>query len=224
MQIIEKLIEEYGKSLSTNALVFQNNKKLKFLFFTAFWSWFIISITGTLLLLFQKLPEIYLAILWILSIVVFYLILQWIKNKAINRNFPKIKTGLFIINHPEITALIEKNTEKYIEENRLENKLAEVSSMLEQKLEVTKNQNVLLYVVIGSILITFLNSFLTALFEKLKDLSVSTFIGISIVILICLIIIGIGLVFLRKFLDDFSTEYDKIYRIKNYIDDYRLKK
>lgn len=224
MQIIEKLIEEYGKSLSTNALVFQNNKKLKFLFLTTFWTWVIISTAGTLLILFQKLPEIYLAIFWILSVIGFYPILQWIKNKAIKTNFPKIKTGLFVISHPEITALIEKNTEKYIAENRLENKLSEVSSMLEQKLEVTKNQNVLLYVVIGSILITFLSSFLSALFDKLKDLSISTFIGISIVILLCIVIIGIGLVLLRKFLDDFSTEYDKIYRIKNYIDDYRLKK
>ena len=107
-------------------------------------------------------------------------------------------------------------------ENQLENKLSEVSLILDKRLDIAKNQNLLIFTTIGIILITFLGSFLSALFDRLKDLPISSFIGISILVLFTLIVIGVGLVLIRKFLDDFATEYEKIKSVKNYIDDYRL--
>ena len=121
MQIIEKLITEYSKSLSTNALVFQNNKKLKIGFNTVFILYVIAALVGSikLLLLNYEMPLtfIYIAI----CTAIFLPVLQRIRNKAINNNFPKIKTSILKINHSEITEMISKNTEMFIAENRLEN-------------------------------------------------------------------------------------------------------
>ena len=224
MQIIEKLITEYSKSLSTNALVFQNNKKLKIGFNTVFILYVIAALVGSikLLLLNYEMPLtfIYIAI----CTAIFLPVLQRIRNKAINNNFPKIKTSILKINHSEITEMISKNTEMFIAENRLENKLTEISELLSKKLEISKNQYFVLYTIIGATLAIFLGCFLTALFERLKDLSISVFIGVSILILLGIIGIGVLLFVLRNFLDDFTTEYQKISSIKNYIDDFRLKK
>lgn len=224
MQIIEKLITEYSKSLSTNALVFKNNRKLKIWFYSVFWTYLLASLIGGTYLLFLNLNNwIAYAYLFVCTVIAFPL-LQWIKNKAIQKNFPKVKTSIFRLIYPEISELIEKNTEKFIFENKLETKLEEVSNLLGQKLEVTKGQNFVLFAIIGAILVAFLNCFLSSLFDRLRDISISTFIGVSILVLFVIIIIGLGLFFLRKILDDFATDYQKISHIKNYIDDCRLKK
>lgn len=223
MQIIDKLISEYSKSLSTNSIVFQKNRSLKICFNIVFWLYIFISFSVSLKLLFLNFDIMIICAFALLNTSIFLPVLQWIKNKAINKNFPKIKTSIWKLNYSEITGEIEKNTEKFILENRLENKLTEVSNQLGQKLEVTKSQNFVLFSIMGAILVVFLSSFLTSLFDRLKDISISAFIGISILVLISIIFIGVGLFYIRMILDDFATEYQKISSIKNYIDDYRLK-
>ena len=224
MLLIERFLDEYSKSMTMNAIVFKNQKWLKFYFYSAFWVWLILLVVGSIVLFINFQNEYYHFGYFIVLTTLFFPILQSIRIKAIIRNFPKIKTSICKLNYAEINRVIEENTVKFIEENKLEMKLAEVSNQLAERIELNKSFNLVFYGIIGATLVVFLNVFLTSLFERFKDLSLSAFIGVSIIVLIVLVVICFFLVVLRNVFEDVSTEVDKIKRIKMYVDDYRLKK
>ena len=224
MLLIDRFLEEYSKSMTMNAIVFKNQKWLKFCFYTGFWVWLILLIVGSIILFNYFQNEYYHFGYFITLTILFFPILQSIRIKAIKKNFPKIKTSICKLTYSEINRVIEENTVKFIEENKLEMKLAEVSTQLAERIEINKSYNLVFYGIIGATLVVFLSAFLTSLFERFKDLSLSAFIGVSILVLIVLIVICIFLVVLRIVFEDISTEIEKIKRIKIYIDDYRLKK
>ena len=224
MLLIERFLDEYSKSMTMNAIVFKNQKWLKFYFYSAFWVWLILLVVGSIVLFINFQNEYYHFGYFIVLTTLFFPILQSIRIKAIIRNFPKIKTSICKLNYAEINRVIEENTVKFIEENKLEMKLAEVSTQLAERIELNKSFNLVFYGIIGATLVVFLNVFLTSLFERFKDLSLSAFIGVSIIVLIVLVVICFFLVVLRNVFEDVSTEVDKIKRIKMYVDDYRLKK
>ena len=224
MLLIERFLDEYSKSMTMNAIVFKNQKWLKFYFYSAFWVWLILLVVGSIVLFINFQNEYYHFGYFIVLTTLFFPILQSIRIKAIIRNFPKIKTSICKLNYAEINRVIEENTVKFIEENKLEMKLAEVSNQLVERIELNKSFNLVFYGIIGATLVVFLNVFLTSLFERFKDLSLSAFIGVSIIVLIVLVVICFFLVVLRNVFEDVSTEVDKIKRIKMYVDDYRLKK
>ena len=210
--------------MTMNAIVFKNQKWLKFYFYSAFWVWLILLVVGSIVLFINFQNEYYHFGYFIVLTTLFFPILQSIRIKAIIRNFPKIKTSICKLNYAEINRVIEENTVKFIEENKLEMKLAEVSNQLVERIELNKSFKLVFYGIIGATLVVFLNVFLTSLFERFKDLSLSAFIGVSIIVLIVLVVICFFLVVLRNVFEDVSTEVDKIKRIKMYVDDYRLKK
>ena len=217
MLLIERFLDEYSKSMTMNAIVFKNQKWLKFYFYSAFWVWLILLVVGSIVLFINFQNEYYHFGYFIVLTTLFFPILQSIRIKAIIRNFPKIKTSICKLNYAEINRVIEENTVKFIEENKLEMKLAEVSNQLAERIELNKSFNLVFYGIIGATLVVFLNVFLTSLFERFKDLSLSAFIGVSIIVCFFLVV-------LRNVFEDVSTEVDKIKRIKMYVDDYRLKK
>lgn len=224
MLLIDRFLDEYSKSMTMNAIVFKNQKWLKFCFYSAFLVWLILLSVGTIYLFLKFQNEYYHFGYFLALTILFFPILQSIRIKAIKKNFPKIKTSILKLTYSEINKVIEENSVKFIEENKLESKLSEVSNHLAERIELNKSYNLILYGILGATLIAFLNAFLTSLFERFKDLSLSAFIGVSILVLIVLVAFCFFLVVLRIVFEDISTDIEKIKKIKIYVDDYRLKK